>query len=57
MEMPVQMSNVAVVCSKCAKPARMGVRLVKDGSKERYCKKCGGSNGEVSPPKASRAAK
>jgi large subunit ribosomal protein L24 len=57
MEMPVQMSNVAVVCSRCGKPARMGVRIVKDGSKERYCKKCGGSTGEVSPPKASRAAK
>lgn len=57
MEMPIQMSNVAVVCSRCGKPARMGVRLVKDGSKERFCKKCGGSNGEVSPPKASRATK
>jgi len=57
MEMPVQMSNVAVVCSRCNKAARMGVRVNKDGSKERYCKKCGGSTGEVSPPKASRATK
>jgi large subunit ribosomal protein L24 len=57
MEMPVQMSNVAVVCSRCGKGARMAVRLTKDGSKERYCKKCGGSTGEVSPPKAARAKK
>ena len=57
MEMPIQMSNVAVVCSRCGKASRMGVRVSKDGSKERYCKKCSGSNGEVSPPKATRAKK
>jgi len=57
MEMPVQMSNVAVVCSRCGKAARMAARILKDGSKERYCKKCGGSTGEISPPKPSRVAK
>lgn len=57
MEMPVQMANVAVICPRCNKPARMGARFLKDGSKERYCKKCGGSTGEISPPKAAYAAK
>lgn len=57
MEMPVQMANVAVICPRCNKPARMGARFLKDGSKERYCKKCGGSTGEISPPKAAHAAK
>jgi large subunit ribosomal protein L24 len=57
MEMPVQMSNVAIVCSRCGKAARMGARFLKDGSKERYCKKCGASTGDISPPKAARAAK
>ena len=57
MEMPVQMSNVAVVCSRCNKATRMAARFLKDGSKERYCKKCGGSTGEISPPKAAHAAK
>lgn len=57
MEMPVQMSNVAVICSRCNKATRMAARFLKDGSKERYCKKCGGSTGEISPPKAAHAAK
>jgi len=57
MEMPVQMANVAVVCTRCSKPSRMGSRFAKDGAKERYCKKCGGSTGEISPPKAAHATK
>ena len=57
MEMPVQMSNVAVVCTRCGKASRMGARPVQNGSKERYCKKCGGSTGEISPPKAAREKK
>ncbi|MBQ3463522.1 MAG: 50S ribosomal protein L24, partial [Clostridia bacterium] len=28
------------VCSKCGKAARTGVRVLADGSKVRYCKKC-----------------
>jgi len=40
-EMPIDISNVAVVCPSCGKPTRVGF----DGEgelKNRICKKCGG---------------
>ena len=40
METPIDASNVMRVCSKCEKPARTGVKILEDGSKVRYCKKC-----------------
>ena len=40
MEAPIDASNVMRVCSKCEKPARTGVKILEDGSKVRYCKKC-----------------
>ncbi len=55
-EMPVQLSNVMPVCPACDKPTRVGVKINSDGSKERICRKCEGSLGELSPPKASRAS-
>ncbi|MBQ3463223.1 MAG: 50S ribosomal protein L24 [Clostridia bacterium] len=39
-EMPIDASIVMRVCSKCGKAARTGVRVLADGSKVRYCKKC-----------------
>ncbi|MFZ5829266.1 MAG: 50S ribosomal protein L24 [Planctomycetota bacterium] len=57
MEMPIQASNVALVCQSCHKATRLGVRYQNDGAKERYCKKCGAGNGIVSPPKARYAKK
>ena len=39
-EMPIDASNVMRVCSKCGKAARTGVKVLEDGSKVRYCKKC-----------------
>ena len=54
-EMPVQMSNVLLVCSSCSQPSRTGARYTDDGSKERYCKKCGSSDGRISPPRAAYA--
>jgi large subunit ribosomal protein L24 len=53
-EMPVQASNVQLVCGACGAPTRLGVRWLPDGSKERYCKKCGAGNGQVAPPKANK---
>jgi large subunit ribosomal protein L24 len=50
-EMPLQVSNVLLLCNKCGKGVRTGSRIVKDGSKERYCKKCGGGMGTISPAK------
>jgi len=39
-ESSVDISNLAVVCKGCNRSARIGVDVLKDGSKVRYCKKC-----------------
>jgi len=56
-EMPVQTSNVLLVCESCGAAARLGVRFMDDGTKERYCKKCGAGNGQISPPRTQHAKK
>ena len=56
-ELPVQMSNVQVVCSSCGKAARVGARFTDDGSKERYCKRCGAGIGQIAPARAAHAKK
>jgi len=50
-EMPVQVSNVLLLCNRCGKGVKTGARVTRDGSKERFCKKCGTGMGEISPPK------
>ena len=35
--------KVQVVCPRCGKPTRVGHKILKDGTKERICKKCGES--------------
>ena len=37
---PIPFSNVAIVCSKCGKPTRVGFQEV-NGKKMRICRKCG----------------
>ena len=54
-EMPVSMSNVALVCESCNAATRTGARYLEDGSKERYCKKCNAGNGLISPPRKAYA--
>jgi large subunit ribosomal protein L24 len=54
VEMPVAQSNVALLCPACGKPTRVGARLLGDGAKERFCKKCGASVGVIMPPKSAR---
>ncbi|MCK5825708.1 MAG: 50S ribosomal protein L24 [Desulfuromusa sp.] len=39
-EAPLSISNVMLICGSCNQPARTGIRLLEDGSKTRYCKKC-----------------
>ncbi|MDX2496012.1 MAG: 50S ribosomal protein L24 [Desulfuromusa sp.] len=39
-EAPLSLSNVMLVCGSCNQPTRTGIRLLEDGSKTRYCKKC-----------------
>ena len=40
LEKPINVSKVMIVCPKCKKDARVGLKLV-DGKKHRVCKKCG----------------
>ncbi len=54
-EMPVRISNVLLFCAKCNKASRTGSRLTAAGAKERYCKKCSASLGEISPAKKKAA--
>ena len=39
-ESPIHVSNVMIYCDKCSKPVRAGTRVLEDGKKARYCKKC-----------------
>jgi large subunit ribosomal protein L24 len=55
VEMPIEQSNVALVCQGCGKATRVGARQLPDGSKERFCKKCGAGNGLIAPPKTAKA--
>jgi large subunit ribosomal protein L24 len=41
-DMPMQVSNVALVCPSCGKPTRVGYKIDASGDKARVCKKCGG---------------
>jgi large subunit ribosomal protein L24 len=40
-DMPIHISNVAIVCSKCG-PTRVGYQIEGD-TKTRICRKCGGT--------------
>jgi large subunit ribosomal protein L24 len=39
-EAPISASNVQLLCQGCKSPARTGIRVLEDGSKVRFCKKC-----------------
>jgi large subunit ribosomal protein L24 len=39
-EAPINISNLKVICSRCSKPTRLGITVLSDGTKSRYCKKC-----------------
>lgn len=55
VERPIDSSNVLLYCEACSRGVRVGFRYNDDGSKDRFCRKCGGSLGNVAPAKASRA--
>ncbi len=40
LEAPIHVSNVKLVCEKCKKPTRVGIKLLDDGRKARYCRAC-----------------
>lgn len=38
---PMPLGKVMVVCGKCNKPTRVGIRILESGKRQRVCKKCG----------------
>lgn len=54
-EMPIDVSNVMLYCPSCGRGVRVGHRFTDAGQKQRYCKKCGVSLGNVGPLKPQRA--
>ena len=40
-EAPIHVSNVLLVCPKCNKGERMGVKILDDGKKSLACRNCG----------------
>jgi large subunit ribosomal protein L24 len=40
-DMPLPASAVAIVCSACGRPSRIGYRIDEAGRKLRICKRCG----------------
>ena len=54
-EMPIDVSNVMLVCTKCNRGVRVGHRFTDEGQKQRYCRSCGQSLGNIGPRKAARA--
>jgi large subunit ribosomal protein L24 len=51
-EMPVDASNVLIVCPACGKATRIGVKVDADGSRSRVCRKCGSDLGAIRKAKA-----
>ncbi|MFH0776583.1 MAG: 50S ribosomal protein L24 [Patescibacteria group bacterium] len=46
-EKPIDVSNVKIICPNCKKPARIGYKILENGKKARFCKKC--SEGILNP--------
>jgi large subunit ribosomal protein L24 len=40
IEAPIHIANVALICPRCNKPARVGYHVMEDGSKSRVCRRC-----------------
>ncbi len=40
-EVPINVSDVMLLCSRCNHPARIGFTTLKDGRKVRVCRACG----------------
>ena len=60
-EAPISSANVVLICPSCSKPTRIAYKILENGKKERICKKCQQSVGNVvvaeSPAKTKKAVK
>ena len=55
-EMPIDVSNVMLMCPSCNRGVRIGRRFAANGRKQRYCKSCGAGLGDLGPAKTAHAA-
>jgi large subunit ribosomal protein L24 len=39
-ESPIRLSKLTLFCKNCDKPSRVGVSVLADGTKSRYCRRC-----------------
>ena len=39
----IHLSNVLLVCTRCDRPVRTGIKILADGRKQRVCRRCGES--------------
>lgn len=39
-ESPIRISNLAIFCKSCNRPTRVGLTVLSDGTKSRFCKRC-----------------
>ena len=56
-EMPVAVSNVALIDPQTNTPTRVGIRFTADGTKELYAKKSGATIRQIAKPNVKYAAK
>ncbi len=56
LEMPIDASNVLVVCTACSKATRLGAKVATDGGKTRVCRACGADLGTLRRAKARKPA-
>ncbi len=42
IEMPISVSNIALVCKSCNRAVKVGFTTLKDGTKSRICRSCKG---------------
>jgi large subunit ribosomal protein L24 len=54
-EMPIDISNVTLLDPNSDQPTRVGVRVLADGTKERYAKRSGASLGAITKPRKAAA--
>lgn len=51
LELPIDASNVMLICPETNKPTRVGVRILDDGSKELFAKRSGARLRQLAPAK------
>ena len=50
VELPVDASNVQLICPDTDKPTRVGIRTAADGSRELFSRRSGARIRQISPP-------